>query len=41
MTCQAVDSAGQATEIAVAMDRSNGWVNWTVIDWGWGVGVGQ
>ena len=36
--CNAVSDAGKESEIAVSLERANGWIQWQVLDWGvWGV----
>jgi hypothetical protein len=36
--CDAVSANGNESEIAVSLERANGWIQWQVLDWGvWGV----
>jgi len=36
--CKAVSSSGKNSDIAVSLERANGWIEWQVLDWGvWGM----
>jgi hypothetical protein len=36
--CDAVSANGTESQIAVSLERANGWIQWQVLDWGvWGV----
>ena len=34
IVCQSVDSTGNKFDITVTLERSNGWIDWQVVDWG-------
>ena len=32
--CTAISSSGKNSEVAVSLERANGWIEWQVLDWG-------
>jgi hypothetical protein len=32
--CSAISSSGKNSEVAVSLERANGWIEWQVLDWG-------
>ncbi|GAB3606828.1 hypothetical protein GCM10027413_22370 [Conyzicola nivalis] len=32
--CTAISSSGNSSEVAVRLERANGWIEWQVLDWG-------